>query len=222
MAKLIEGFLGAFQGILGTGEGYIRKGVPMIRAKKRKTKKKASKLQLAQRQKMKVVNDFVKTMTPFVATGFELIAQNETFTANNAAKSYQMLNALQGEYPNISINYSAAVLTKGTLPTPANPTTEAVESGVKFNWNFNPQLDNEHKRDQVMMLVHAPMLEYDPNKKKEKSIFSLSGARRKEGTDILELPVYFKNTELHLYIAMIADDRKSISDSVYVDTMTLT
>ncbi|WP_262708924.1 hypothetical protein [Pedobacter psychroterrae] len=41
-------------------------------------------------------------------------------------------------------------------------------------------------------------------------------------SDILELPVYFKNTELHLYIAMIADDRKSISDSVYVDTMTLT
>ncbi|RYZ42636.1 MAG: hypothetical protein EOP49_28235 [Sphingobacteriales bacterium] len=63
-----------------------------------------------------------------------------------------------------------------------------------------------------------PYLDYDPNKKKEKSIFSLSGARRSACTDILGLPAYFKNTELHLYISMIADDRKSISDSTYLGT----
>ena len=222
MARLKEGFLGAFQGVLGTGEGYIRKGVPMIRAKKRKTKKKASKLQLAQRQKMKVVNDFVKTMTLFVATGFELIAQNETFTANNAAKSYQMRNALQGEYPDIAINYGAAVLTKGTLSPVLNPTAAALENGVQFNWEFEPESDFYNRRAQVMMLVHAPMLKYDPKKKKEQSFFSLSGARRTEGTDILELPAYFKNTELHLYISLIADDRKSISDSIYVGTTIIT
>ena len=221
MARLKEGFLGAFQGVLGTGEGYIRKGVPMVRAKKRKSKKKATPKQLAQRQKMKVVNDFIKTMTPFVATGFELIAQNETFTANNAAKSYQMLYALEGEYPDISINYSAAVLTKGTLAPPNNPTATALENGVQFNWDFDAEVENELKRDQVMMLVHAPQLEYNPNEKKEKSIFSLSGARRKDGTDTLELPAYFKNTALRIYIAMIADDRKSISDSIYIGELTL-
>jgi len=219
MAKLTEGFLGAFQGVLGTAEGYIRKGVPMIRAKKRKSKKKATKKQLAQRYKMKVVNDFLTTMTPFVKTGFELVAQNERFTANNAAKSYQMLNALQGEYPNTTINYAAAMLTKGSLPLPVNPTATATADGIQFNWEFDPEAEKAYKRDQVMMLAYAPALEYLPKKKKEKSIYVLSGARRKDQVDSLELPAYFHNTELQLYIAMISDDRKEISDSVYVGTL---
>jgi hypothetical protein len=51
---------------------------------------------------------------------------------------------------------------------------------------------------------------------KPKAFFTLSGTRRKDGMDTLEIPSPFKGHALHTYIAFISDDRERISMSTYV------
>jgi uncharacterized protein DUF6266 len=135
------------------------------------------------------------------------VAFGQTFSANNAAKSYQLLNALTGAYPDLTIDYSKVKLCKGDLP-PAEQVEVVVEDkGFRFTWEVAPKMDFYNKRSQVMLLVFSPDL--------NKSFYTMSGARRLAGTDWLELPDYFSGLELETYISFTGDDRKRISDSVY-------
>jgi hypothetical protein len=212
MARINNGILGGIKGKIGNIEGYLWKGVPVIRMEKRKTNTPPSEKQLMARQRMAVVSNFLKSMTTFVRAGFEVFAENEEFTANNAAKSYLLLHALQGDYPNLNINYSAVKLSRGVLPPAENPAVIPATNGLTFTWAVAPLMNFYNRRSQVMLLVYAPAL--------NKSVYTLSAARRTAGTEFLELPNQFKNQELHTYISFIADDRKAISDSSYVGVFT--
>ena len=208
MARINNGILGGIQGKIGNVEGYLWKGIPVIRAERRKTNKPPTEKQLIARKRMAVVSNFINTMTNFVRAGFEVFAQHETFTANNAAKSYQLLNAVQGEYPDFSINYAAVKVSRGVLPPAESPQVTPATNGLTFTWAVDPLMNFYNRQSQVMLLVYAPEL--------NKSFYVLSGARRTAGTEFMELSDEFKNQELHCYIAFVADDRKAISDSLYV------
>ncbi|MBB5437288.1 hypothetical protein HDC92_000956 [Pedobacter sp. AK017] len=212
MAKLNNGIFGAISGKIGNIEGYIRKGQPLVRLKKRKTNIPPSLKQLAVRQKMKVVNTFIDSMTRFVAAGFELAAANETYTANNAAKSYQLLNAVKGEYPDYSIDYPKVRLTEGTLPVADDPQVQPLANGLLFTWSFDINEDYYYQRQQVMLLVYAP--------ESNRAFYTLSGARRTTAAETMELPDDFKGQVLECYISFVADDRKAISNSVYIGQIT--
>lgn len=211
MARLINGIFGGIKGRIGDVEGYHRFGIPHVRIKKRKTNIPPSEKQKEVRLRLEVVNKFIGTMTKFVKMGFELAASKDSRTSNNAAKSYQLLHSLKGEYPDISINYSAVMLSSGPLPPAIDPQIIALEQGIQFTWGFDPEADHYDKRAQVMMLVHCPAL--------NKSFYSLSGARRTAGLDVLEVPSHFRGNQLEAYISFVSDDRKSISDSVYVGSI---
>jgi hypothetical protein len=51
------------------------------------------------------------------------------------------LHALQGEYPDITINYQAVKVSRGDLPPAINPTVLAMVTGLQFNWEFDPEAD---------------------------------------------------------------------------------
>ncbi|MDR6783293.1 hypothetical protein ABIE26_000219 [Pedobacter africanus] len=212
MAKLNNGIFGAISGKIGNIEGYIRKGQPLIRLKKRKSNIPPSLKQLAVRQKMKVVNTFIGSMTEFVAAGFGLAAANETYTANNAAKSNQLLNAIQGEYPDYSIDYSKVRLTEGILPMADDPQVTTLANGLLFTWGFDVNEGYYYQRQQVMLLAYAPAI--------NKSFYTVSGARRITGAETMELPHELSGQVLECYISFVADDRKAISNSVYVGQIT--
>lgn len=208
MAKLNNGIFGAISGKIGNIEGYIRKGQPLIRLKKRKTNVPPSLKQLAVRQKMKIVNTFIGSMTEFVAAGFGLAAAGETYTANNAAKSYQLLNAIQGEYPHYSINYSKVRLTQGLLPVADDPQVTPLANSLLFTWSFDINEGYYYQRQQVMLLSYAPAI--------NKSFYTVSGARRITGAETMELPDELRGRVLECYISFVADDRKAISNSTYI------
>ncbi|WP_316814337.1 DUF6266 family protein [Pedobacter heparinus] len=208
MARINNGIFGSISGKIGNIEGYVRKGQPLIRLKKRKTNIPPSLKQLAVRQRMKVVNTFIGSMTKFVAAGFDLAAANETYTANNAAKSYQLLHAIQGEYPDFSIAYPLARLTEGILPVADEPQVQPLANGLLFSWGFAINEGFYYQRQQVMLLVYAPAI--------NKAFYTLSGTRRISGAETMELPDDFKGLVLECYISFVADDRKAISNSVYV------
>ncbi|PIH03971.1 hypothetical protein CS542_01900 [Pedobacter sp. IW39] len=52
------------------------------------------------------INPLLK-MLLFLRTGFKHIAEERNITANNAAKSVNLLHAIKGEFPNQEINWDA-------------------------------------------------------------------------------------------------------------------
>lgn len=111
-------------------------------------------------------------------------------------------------------------VSKGTLPPPENPTVEFEGDVLTFKWDVVPNSDYRLNRDQVMMLAYKPA--------NNMAKYVLSGARRTEGTDTMEVHVrkkdwgqFVKDTVIETYIAFISDDRQRISDSVYVGQIVL-
>lgn len=130
-------------------------------------------------------------------------------TAHNAAKSYNMRYAQDA---NGDIDYANFRFTFGSLIGAENPSVVKDDVGFHFSWLNNADNKWVRETDQVMLLVYNV---------KEQSIYGkLSGARRSDGMDTIELPAAEKGNELHTWISFISDDRQSIAMSSYMGAMT--
>jgi len=211
MARLKNGILGGISGKINDVIGYMRYGKAFVKMKSIKPVQERKPGQLEGQQRMAVVNGFINTMTEFVRIGFTLEAVKKTHSANAAAKSYHMKNAVIGSYPSLEIDYPKVLLCKGLIDPPVNISVAVLNTGLQFSWELSNRTEVYHKRSRVMLLAYAPSL--------KKSFYTLIGARIMERTDFLELPLAFKNQLLHLYAAFYSDDKKHISDSIYAGTI---
>jgi len=212
MAIIKGGIFGGFTGKIGDVIGYIRYGKSFIKTKSRKRKKKASKKQLLVRENMKVAVNFMKTLKEFVAIGFAHSGAKNKRSAYSDALSYQIRNALTGEHPDVFIDLAKVKLATGNMPPPYDTSIGTEGNGIRFNWKVALQGTIYHSLSRAMLLVYVPSL--------QKSFFNISAARITEKTDFMELPDSFKNQVLHAYMAFASDDRKKISDSVYIGSLT--
>lgn len=186
MAILKNGILGPVVGKLGNVVGYIRMGQALIRIqprKKSKRNKHRTPAQKAASEAFAVVSRFVTPINEFINVGFKLDVAGTARVPRNAAMSYN-LAAVTGEYPNQEFDYTKGIVTAGKLMAPENALASLNEynpvemrSSLKFSWDIDPDQGYLRNRDQVMMLAFFP----------ETGVmdFCLSGARRKEGSDIL-------------------------------------
>jgi hypothetical protein len=214
MARLKSGILGPLVGKIANLVGYIRLGQPVIRmeARKRKKKRARSDGQKAVNLRFKIVKSFIAQISDFINVGYKLDVAGTTKIPENNAVSYHINEAVTGTYPDLVLDYSKVLISRGKLPVPVNPTVELEGDVLKFKWDIDPKPEGKRKRDQVMLLAYKTGT--------QGSDYIVSGARRLEGAD--ELPVqiarskYEKDDFLETYMAFIADDRQSISNSVYV------
>lgn len=222
MAKLKYGIFGPIIGKIANMVGYERMGVPSIKLKKNKTKKKRvrSDAQKAVNLRFKIVKGFISDVNKFISAGYQLDVAGTTRIPENGATSYLLKEAIIGEYPDLKLDYSKVMVSRGKLPAPVNPTVKLEGHTLKFTWDVDPAWGHQLKRNQVMLLAYKPA--------NRNANFLLSGARRNEGAE--ELKVRFRSSNqgslpkdefIETYIAFISDDRKSISDSVYVGRVTV-
>lgn len=223
MAKLKHGILGPLIGKIANMVGYERMGVPSIKIKtKKKTKKKAvrSDAQKAVNLRFIIAKSFASDVDEFISVGYRLDVAGTTRIPENGATSQLLNEAMIGVYPDIKLDYSKVKVSKGKLPAPVNPTVKLENGILKFTWEVDPAWDYKLKRDQVMLLAYKPA--------NRNSNFLLSGARRSEGTEELKVSIRptnqgsaLKDEFIETYMAFLSDDRKRISDSVYVGRVTV-
>lgn len=206
MARL-NGLFEGFNGKLGNLVSYNLRGKQVIR-KIGYTTKAPTAAQLAVRQKITVTNKFLRPILPFIDAGFALAVAGTDKNPHNAATAYQIKHALQGQYPDISIDFSKARVSSGALAPALAPVTNLAGNVLTFTWQVDADMDWGIKNDRAMLLVYCPEL--------MRAVYVLSGARRSAGFDELELPPNYVGKELHGYIAFLANNRKSVSDSVWV------
>ncbi len=218
MARLKFGPWGGLIGKLGNNVGYIRKGIAILRMRSHPSTKKRTDRQKATTERFKLINKFVARINDFTNVGFEVASRKVSPTAQNLATSYNIKNAITGEYPNQEIDFSKVRVCEGILPLPANIQVTAEDQGKEvkllFSWEVDPNIFYLRNRDQVMMLAYMP-----ENKEAE---YLDSGARRNAGQDSLLIARNYGsvnspklNTYAEVYIAFVANDRNSITDSYY-------
>ncbi|KQN38229.1 hypothetical protein ASE92_01985 [Pedobacter sp. Leaf41] len=207
MATLENGINGGFTGKVGSVIGYQRYGKWIIRAlpKPSKKNKTGTGKQNKCRSKFTFMQSFLSDVLEFIRVGFNLDAKAKGMSAHNAAKSYNMLHAF-GE--DDQIDYAKIRLSQGNLLMAKDASVTVNKDGISFIWD--KQLDTGYIRstDQVMLMAY--------DEEKGFAVYTVSGNRRKSGEELLIIPLHRKGKSYHTWIAFIADDRQSISDSSYL------
>jgi hypothetical protein len=209
MARLKNGILGGMTGVLGPVDSYILRGQYIVRSRRQKSNKPLSQKQQAFLGRMKTVTNFLHPqLTEVINIGFAYAATGKIQTANNLASSYLYKNAISGEYPDYQIDYPNVRFTEGPISTQGiNATVVIEENQLRFSWT--PDLTYARNNDHVILVAYAPSL--------NEAVYTLCGAKRKEGTDILKLPdATWKGIAIETYIAFKAENSMLCSNSIYL------
>lgn len=211
MATFKDGINGPFRGKVGSVVGYQWKGIWVMRSLPRPIRnRKWSERQLANHAKMRIMQEFLGANQVFVRRGFGLVPEIERMSAYNAAMSYNKKNAIKGEFPDLEIDYNNIVFAKGNLP--GQDDIEFKQHGGKLEFTWVPSKDNSARKDDQIMILLTYKGQSSPDG-------IVSGARRYEGKETVSLIHLKSGIELHIYVAFIADDRKQVSDSMYLGSL---
>lgn len=69
---------------------------------------------------------------------------------------YNFHEIVAGAYPDLNIDYTKLLLSKGELKPAQYPIVETVPEGIRFSWDTNPQMPWPESSDQAMMLAYFP------------------------------------------------------------------
>jgi len=216
MATFKEGINGGFSGKAGTVIGYYRMGKWVMRAvpKTSGKNKQGTEAQKACRTRFTLIQRFLKPMPGFVNAGFTAEGQARQITAHNAAKSHNM----RVFTPEGTIDYSKILISYGRLPGTVSAKVERDDAGLHVSWDPKP-LRKEGDvdpglYDQVILMAYY--LEEEDTYQGNRVFGRPSGARRKAGSDVIELPDHRKGKPFHVWMAFISDDRRDVSTSQYL------
>lgn len=207
MGILRDGITGFVTGKVGDMVFYVLNGENVVRHAGKSVKPR-SEAQLANQAKMALVNLFLKPISEFINTGFLLNVWPEKSNPYNRAVSYNKINGVVGVFPSFMIDYGKVLVSKGDLPVAAGASVDLFAEGLRFGWLFPSDMPYPRENDRVMLLAYFPVL--------GSAVYSLEGANRKAGTDLLVLPEELLAEPMEVYIAFVAADGKRVSNSVYL------
>ncbi|WP_316839734.1 DUF6266 family protein [Pedobacter gandavensis] len=210
MGRLNNGLFGGFQGRVGNLVGYMLNGKPIIRLIGHSTKP-LSPARKANCQKMTVINDFLRPHLNFIRTGFRLITAGTDRNFYNEAVSYNKKHAVQGVFPNITMDYTKALVSMGNLLPAAKTEISKHKDGIEFKWEVPADLLWEHRNDRAMLLIHFPDAKV--------STAVMSGSRRHEGREVVAIDPSLAESRIEAYISFINEDATEISDSVHAGSL---
>ncbi|MBB2149091.1 DUF6266 family protein [Pedobacter gandavensis] len=208
MAIASNGPQGHLNGKVGNLVFYMLNGQPVVRLIGRKGK--PSILQLANYQGMAVTTKLLSRMGGFIKLGYGLQARGTVHNAHNLATSYHKKQALKGEYPNISIDYSKVKLSQGLMSETKDLKINKVSGGLEISWDPRDYADLSYN-DSVMVMICCP----ETGKDRE----YLNIARRSEGKCFIPLFEEVLNQQIEPYISFISADGAMVSDSVYLGNL---
>lgn len=192
--------------------GASWKGVDYIRSLPSKVRNPRSKGQVAQRTRFSLIAKFVRALLPVIRVGFKQSAGANN-SAYSAAVSYNVHNAVKGEHPDLEIDFSNAMLSKGSL-TGTYGVTATREPGI-LNAEWEPGArGNASVEDHVAIAAYNPI--------KQEAMYDLHAASRGDGSGELQLPTAWDGDEVEAFVMFISEDGKQVSDSVYTGRLEVT
>lgn len=208
MAKMKRGILGPISGKLGPVVGGVWKGIAYLRGAPKKKRKSVprSKAQIENEQKMKFVNEVLVPFHPFINIGFENMAIRKT--AISAAFSTNYHTAITGVYPNLGVDYSQLILSKGRLPGLDSPLAFLSDPDtLQLSW-LASESEKALYNDQLMLVVYAPGLGIADG--------FIGAALRRDLHYSFRLTPRLVGEPLEVYVSLTSFNRKKIANSIYL------
>jgi hypothetical protein len=219
MAQLKTGILGKVSGKVGNVVGINWKGKNYLRTVAASVNNPNTELQFSQRLKFGTVIKFLQPITEFIRVGYKTQAVN--MTAFNAAFSYNFHNALKGDFPDYSIDYPSAMVSRGNMAGAVNPASSSTEAAkVVLSWDPASGSGQSSETDTVIFVVCNP--------DKQEAVYSLNAGTRADGSLEVVLPSAYSGDTVHCYIAFMTmssvlagQARNAISNSSYAGSVTV-
>lgn len=210
MGKISQGILGGFSGKVGNVIGGNWKGIDYMRVKPASVANPQTAGQVDQRTRFSTVLGFLQPLRGFLKVGFRNYAIK--MTEFNSAMSYNVQNAVIGDYPDFVIDFDAALISRGGLTAALNPTAGSDLAGsVQFNWVDNSVDGNARPTDRAMVLAYNPT--------RNEAVYVTDGSVRSAGAHTLTVPNQYSGDTVHAFIAFISEDGKEVSNSRYIGSV---
>jgi hypothetical protein len=205
MGKIKQGILGGFSGTVGPAVGSSWKGIAVIRSRPPRKRGKSSDGQLRQMSKLHLMTPFIKPITNLLNRTYSCVTVN--MSCYNKALSYNMRNAIAGDYPSFRVNYPRVVLGVGDLLNPNIVAAVSESAGqILFSWKDNSGEGSARASDQAFVAVYCA--------EKDKWITGNPGPIRYAGNYELNVSEFSGKT-VHGYIGFLSDGAQFVSTSVY-------
>lgn len=212
MAKYQQGIQGPVNGKIGNLVACTWKGIPYLRSLPRKRTGKISDKEFFNRQRFALAQQWLRPLLPFLRLGYQ--GYSERVEGYLAAKSYLMKQAMTMEGGAWKIMPEKMLVSYGTLPMAEDVTMNFDVSNEQLGFRWSTQNIHPHfQMDQVMLLAY--------HQDSGHAFFQTTGAFRKTGEDCLTIPKEYVGQNLLVYLAFLASDRLSQSNSIFLGEITL-
>lgn len=211
MAQIKHGALGKVSGKIGNISFSTWKDQTIVKERPSKSKKPASKKQLEQRLKMAKANQFMRTIKEVITLGYRDLTVK--MTGYNAAVRNLLKNAVNGNYPDYSIDYTLVQICRGEIIQIFKPVASSAKTDtVTFTWTTKNGMGKSRPGDKAILVAYCEAMKV--------SAYMVDGPARSTGTADLELPGFSGQT-VHTWVAFISEDGSDVSDSVYAGKVTI-
>ncbi len=210
MGSISKGILGGFSGKVGNVIGGTWKGIDYMRSMPTKKAFTPSEKQLEQQMKFALIMRFLQPMAGLLKLTFNDFAVQET--GINNAFSYNYRNAITGTYPAFTVNYSTALVSRGSLPNVLGPSVVVAAGGVlTFSWTDNSNVGTASGKDVALMVAYCAAL---------KSVIFLAAGNRSDMTADLNCST-FSGQVVETYLTFITDDGRTVANSIFTGEVTV-
>lgn len=208
MAKIKLGILGPVSGKIGPVVGGVWKETAYLRKVPVLSTKKRTVAQIANEMKFKFIMQWLSPLSPFITVGFNRLATNKT--ESNVA--YQLnLPAITGTWPDLVIDYSKVIVSKGLLPVLNDPEIILAEANTVFlTWKKSGAAKARYN-DQVVLLLYCPELGFADG--------IIGGVKRADESCTYIFHEKLVGKQLEVYVSITSASRKMVSDSFYLGTL---
>ena len=212
MAIISQGILGGVSGKIGNVIGGSWKGIDYLRIMPASVANPKTPAQMDQRSKFVTVIKFLQPMVDFLRVGFKLYAVK--MTQFNNAMSYNLKNAITGAYPDYTIDFSKALVSRGSLAGASEANVASVSATeMTLSWADNTGTGGALATDKSLLLA------YDTNT--GTVVYNTAGAARSVGAQSLTVPAELSGGTFETFLGFISEDGALVANSVYVGSITL-
>jgi hypothetical protein len=212
MGSISKGILGGFSGKVGTVVGANWRGKDIIRSLPKRSSRIPTEQQAIQRLKFAVAIHFLSPLTSVLRAYFG--QKQNAKSKSNLAVSYHLQEAIAGDNPDFTIDYSKVIIAKGDLLGLENPeAAPQATAEIVFIWEDNSGQGLALPTDKLVVVAH--------NESRNLSEIRDLAAPRSALTYTLSLPDSWVGDTIHCYVTFAAEDRSKNGLSVYMGPMVL-
>lgn len=207
MGTYKNGILGAFKGKVGNVVGSTWNGIHYMRAVPANVKDAKTPKQLAQRQRFSLMTSFMRKFKTVVTIGFRNGAGN--MTPGNRALSYNIKNAIDGEYPDLEILYENLRFSRGDLIDAYQPQAVSEDPGqLQLSWTDNSDDGSASPDDRLIVACYST--------ERDAVFLNTDAAAREDESAVITMPEIWQGDVAETYIFFASSDESMVSDTTYL------